>query len=378
MNVLILGKVRGFFKHLMNDINGEKLSFTSQNDTYEVASKLKVLVASLLRTKVIGALGIFKVVKYKNQNDKADMYLSFNRFVDSDKPYYIYLENPTALCNYSLTCLKSPFAKKKIRKLLANDNLKKIICMSKACENTLEEVVGVPVPKSKVCQIYPYVQANSLVSEKVIRKRCNEKCVKLLFIAQGDRFLSKGGLEVIEAFAMLKKGNDVSLTIITNIEKITEKVKSRIELEGIKLFDFKFSYEEMEKMYSTHHVLLQPSSDDSFGLTVLEAMKAGLAIIASEMYGFKEMVSDGVNGYLIDPAYRFFDENDIPNPKVWNNRKKTIYSGKINRQLTEDLIDAICKLVNEKVLLLDYSLASYNKANSDFGKEMIINKWNEL
>lgn len=377
MKIAIVGSLRGFFKHLISNPPMDT-EFLYENKTYEIASKKKVLISYLLRSKVIGFLGIYKTVDAVGKSQEADCYFSFNRFLNSDKPYYIYLENPTALCNYSLTCLKSPFVKKKLLKSLNDKNLKKIICMSKACQETLEKVLDVEIDDDKVVKIYPYVPNNTYVNEDSIRERCKQDTIKLLFIAQGFRFYSKGGKEVILAYEKLKTNSNIEMTIITNIECLDDETKEKINECGIKLLNFKFSYEEMEKIYASHHILLQPSSDDSFSLTVVEAMKAGLPIIASDMYGFKEMVSDGVNGYLIAPAFRFFDENDIPNPKVWNNRKKTIYSMKVCKGLVDEIINATLKVISNKEELYQYSINSYKRGNSVFSKEKILNKWNEV
>lgn len=199
-----------------------------------------------------------------------------------------------------------------------------------------------------------------------------------MYIAQGTRFTSKGGLEIIEAFIKSKKDYNVELTVITNIESIEPIIMKKIRDNGIKLVEFKLSYPELEKVYADHHILLQPSSDDSFGLTVLEAMHAGLAIIASDMYAFSELVLNNENGILVNPAFRFFDKNNLPNPKVWNNREKTIYSNKVNNRLVKDLYRVITYLASDRDTLNRFSHKSYERANDEFGKSTIIGKWDLL
>lgn len=373
--VYILGRVRGFFSHLIKDKNME-IEFINDKGTYEVNSKLKKFIANLLRKRLIGFWGIFKVLKIKNTEIAADYYLSFNRFVDSDKPYVIYLENPTALCNYSLTCLHSPFVKRRLKRYIEDENLKKIICMSNACENTLQKVLNIPIPEKKIIQIYPYVPRNLLVSEDKIYKRCNDK-LSILYIAQGARFRSKGGAEIIHAYIELRKKYEVSLTIITNIKQLDRKILKIIKENDIDLYDFEYTYQQLEHIYMQHTLLVQPSSDDSFGMTVLEGMKAGLPIITSDMYAFKEMVIDGKNGFLLSPAYYFFDKSDMPNPKVWNHRKRTIYSKRINGKLVQDLYNKIELLYKDRSLLFAMSMNSLERAEIVFGRERLITLWND-
>lgn len=377
MRITIVGKVRGFFQHLIHEMDAD-VEFSCQENTYEVPKKYKKIINKLLKTKLVGFLGIFKVIKCKNLDKAADCYLSFNRFMHSDKPYYIFLENPTALCNYSLTCLASPFVKKKLKALVDDEKFIKFICMSKACENTVEKVLGVEIPKHKICQIYPYVPENPLVNESVIQERSAKESLKLLYITQGEFFAAKGGLEIIQAYKNLKEKYGISLTVITHINRLDSAFVAELEELGVTLWDFRFSYGELEQIYTTHHVLLQPSSVDSFGLTILEAMKAGLAVISSDLYAFKEMVHNGENGFLVTPSYRFFDEKDMPNPSVWNRRNKTLYSGKVNEELVLELYKKIEMLYKDRAMLLSFSLSSLNYANTEFGKEKLLAKWKTM
>jgi UDP-glucose:(heptosyl)LPS alpha-1,3-glucosyltransferase len=43
-----------------------------------------------------------------------------------------------------------------------------------------------------------------------------------------------------------------------------------------------------------------PSRFDTFGMVVLEAMAAGLPVVITRRVGAKDMVTDGVNGFIID------------------------------------------------------------------------------
>ncbi|MEM0135476.1 MAG: glycosyltransferase [Thermoplasmatales archaeon] len=45
-------------------------------------------------------------------------------------------------------------------------------------------------------------------------------------------------------------------------------------------------------------IFIFPSIGNGFGLTGLEAMKCGCAVIASDNIGVREYIQDGVNGYI--------------------------------------------------------------------------------
>jgi glycosyltransferase involved in cell wall biosynthesis len=54
--------------------------------------------------------------------------------------------------------------------------------------------------------------------------------------------------------------------------------------------------------YSSMDILVQPSTDEALGITVLEALDRGIPVIASRTGGIPEIVRDGVNGLLVAPG----------------------------------------------------------------------------
>lgn len=63
---------------------------------------------------------------------------------------------------------------------------------------------------------------------------------------------------------------------------------------------------------------VQPSRTETFGLAVLEAMAAGLPVVASDIVGLREVVADGSTGVLVPPdapqalADAMFDVLEVP------------------------------------------------------------------
>ncbi len=57
----------------------------------------------------------------------------------------------------------------------------------------------------------------------------------------------------------------------------------------------------VQSYFETCDVFVMPSRWEGFGLSALEAMRAGRPVIASRVGGLPELVTDGVNGILIDP-----------------------------------------------------------------------------
>ncbi len=376
MKIFWATRLRGFLRHVSKSVT--TVEFSENNNYYETNTFLHKLKSKCIRFCFFDLLGFFQVVKAENK--VCDIYGSFNRFLAADKPYFIYLENPTALYHYSLDRIKYKLGKQRFVTCMENKNLQYIICMSNACASTFEKI-NMPVPKHvKLVTVYPLVPTNKWVSENQIHQKSQNETLECLFCVQGIRFVSKGGIETMRAVNQLYcNGVKVHLTIITKISDVDESILKEIKSYSfITLYDFTFTYSELEQIYANTNILIQATSDESFGLTILEAMKGGCALIGSKMYAIPEMIHDGFNGYLVEPNYRFFDENNIPNPNVWKHRKKTIYSGDISEVLIKSVAEKLYML-NDRKKLETFCLNSYKMSMSEeFSEERIIEKWNAI
>jgi glycosyltransferase involved in cell wall biosynthesis len=63
-----------------------------------------------------------------------------------------------------------------------------------------------------------------------------------------------------------------------------------------------FKAEQKADVLAAADILLSPvdNTQETFGLSILEAMAASLAVVASRFDGYKDLVDDGVDGFLID------------------------------------------------------------------------------
>lgn len=372
-------RLRGFFKHLLSleTINAQIVSESSS--IYELNSKFTKLKNAIGRSPLFDWLGYIQILRPKIAN--CDIWGSFNRFLNVDKPYFIYVENPTALYHYRLNRNKFFLGRRRVSQALKNPQLRALVFMSKAAETTFDTVCGIPSETCIKMQIYPVVPSNPFVNVTMIGARSKKRELNLLYIAQGKRFISKGGLEVMEAFRVISERNaHIHLHIITSIDDLQNGIVSKITtLQNVQLSDFKYSFEELQKIYAESHIILQPTSDESFGLTVLEGIKAGLTVLASRLYAIPEMVDDEWNGYLCNPHYWFFDNNNIPNSEVWNHRQRTIYAGNVSNEIVAFLIDKIEYLYGHRDELNRMSVNSYIRSNEvPFSVSYISNQWNQL
>ncbi|MGI0487642.1 glycosyltransferase family 4 protein [Pantanalinema rosaneae CENA516] len=60
--------------------------------------------------------------------------------------------------------------------------------------------------------------------------------------------------------------------------------------------------EELASAFASADAFIFPSRTETLGLVLLEAMAAGCPVVAARSGGIPDIVEDGVNGYLFDPA----------------------------------------------------------------------------
>ncbi|QSS99782.1 glycosyltransferase family 4 protein [Pontibacillus sp. ALD_SL1] len=374
--IYVATKGRGFLKNLFkSELKHHKFIY-EENKFHEVNSTKKKMMAKIAKSRIADYLGLIQRIKVNDES--CDIVFSYNRFLKSNKNYVIYLENPLALVHYSTKRNKALISKIKLNKYLNDTKLKAIICMSKACQETIRDFYEIP-DNVEIKQIYPLAKANVLTSEESVKLSCREPVIQCLYISSD--FNLKGGKDILEAFNKLwglgKK--NIKLNIITPINKLDKETFEKIEdNDNVNVFDFRFSKEELYEFYNTSCIVLNPSRQDSFPLVILEAVKSGNVVITTDIYGLPEMVEDNYNGYLTQPRYRFFNYNNLPNELVWNNRDNTIYSDYLDENIIEFLVDKLIFLDENRSELERMALNSLFKGeNGEFNEEYILDKWSE-
>jgi glycosyltransferase involved in cell wall biosynthesis len=59
------------------------------------------------------------------------------------------------------------------------------------------------------------------------------------------------------------------------------------------------SHQDMASFYNASDVFVFPTRFDSFGMVVAEALACGLPVIVSENAGAKDLIEEGVNGWVV-------------------------------------------------------------------------------
>jgi glycosyltransferase involved in cell wall biosynthesis len=115
--------------------------------------------------------------------------------------------------------------------------------------------------------------------------------VRILFV--GGQFERKGGPELLEAARSL--GGEIELDIVTGSDTpaIPAGVQARIH-RGLKP-----QSQDLVALYRAADIFVLPSRGDCMPQAVIEAIACGLPVVATRVGAIPEMVTDGVNGYLV-------------------------------------------------------------------------------
>jgi len=126
--------------------------------------------------------------------------------------------------------------------------------------------------------------------------------LNILFVGRLEQ--RKGLIDLLKAYNRLRKRRtDARLLVIGAGPKLRE-YKRFVGLRGIRDVEFlgRVSDDEKVRYFASADIFCAPSTgQESFGIVLLEAMAAGVPIVASDIHGFKRVVERNVQGLLVEP-----------------------------------------------------------------------------
>ncbi|GBE29736.1 capsular glucan synthase [bacterium BMS3Bbin04] len=145
------------------------------------------------------------------------------------------------------------------------------------------------------------------LSRTVLNDRLNEqRPLQILFV--GNLVERKMVTVLLTSIIKLLRHTDARLKIVGG-GKLEPKYARRVKRiakplidKGIVSFTGPKRGKELAELYSESDVLVVPSSYEGFGIVYLEGMAYGLPAIGSAAGGAREIIEDGVNGYLVHPS----------------------------------------------------------------------------
>ena len=131
-------------------------------------------------------------------------------------------------------------------------------------------------------------------------KKENKKYI--LFAGRIDR--EKGLFDLVECGKYVcNERSDVSFVIAGNgkdLQKLLRKVK-KAELQDKFVFLGQLEKDKLIKFYQNSSLFVLPSYHEGLPTVLLEAMSCGLPVIATDVRGNRDLISDGENGVIVPP-----------------------------------------------------------------------------
>lgn len=193
------------------------------------------------------------------------------------------------------------------RKLIENGQCRMFLPVSILAEKKFLEEFH--VDPAQVHVVHPGVNLDTFL--KPDRNRCRQEIRKRFNIDESDtvilfvsmNFELKGLDNLLAAMAMAKSEQPSHKLKILVIGKGNQRKYGRLAeslgIGGDVIFGGVWE-QDIEQVYLAADIFAMLSRFDTFGMAVLEAMSASLPVIITENVGAKDLVEDGVNGFIVD------------------------------------------------------------------------------
>lgn len=208
-------------------------------------------------------------------------------------------------CTEPHSAVTTPFYKAVERRYLGQ--MDGLICNSFDTATVVQTLIGKSVPHIVA---YPGRDHWTLdISKAEIEARAAESGpLRILYV--GNVIKRKGLKVLLEALQQLDPSSwqltaigrhDLEPDYAHQIRKSIENsyFKDQIQFVG------QVPFAQMAAIFESHQLFVMPSFYEPFGIVYLEAMGAGLPIIASTAGAGKELIDDGESGYLVPPGNAF-------------------------------------------------------------------------
>jgi len=161
-------------------------------------------------------------------------------------------------------------------------------------------------PKEKIVKI-----PNSIEIKKILNVGNNNFDPKKLSIITVARYYEKKkGLDLIEKISNILIKNNINFTwtlVGRNSSLLLEKkfIKDNKNYFNIKeeiknTNEIFFPHSDLIKLYKNNNVYANLARIESFGITIIEAIAAGLHVVSFNTKGANEIVINNQNGYIVD------------------------------------------------------------------------------
>ena len=126
--------------------------------------------------------------------------------------------------------------------------------------------------------------------------------LNILFVGRFEE--RKGLIHLLKAYHRLRKRKVDARLLVVGAGPKEREYRRYVGLRGIRDVEFlgRVSDEDKVRYFASADIYCAPNTgQESFGIVLLEAMAAGVPIVASDIHGFKKVVERNVQGILVEP-----------------------------------------------------------------------------
>ena len=182
-----------------------------------------------------------------------------------------------------------------------------------------------------------------------------------------SRMLFDKGLGVLmEAVRKVRNQIPVRVVLVGNVDRgnpatVSDGLIRDWERQGlVEWWGFR---QDMESVFQQSHIVTLPSFGEGLPTSLIEAAASGRAIVTTDVPGCRDVVTDGVNGFLVPPH----NSDALANALIslLENPELRVKMGKAGRQIAEDRFSGT--RINRHIYSIYQSLnLSYRNAPSIF------------
>ena len=272
--------------------------------------------------------------------------------IENDLRWVVDLEHVGSLFGYYGDWRKRVYrksAQKTLGKQLSSRYCRKILPWTDAAKRTIESIL----PGKEIADKTEVLRLAVRPAPGRKNKPESRDRVRILFVGSANfrgEFWSKGGFEVLESYKLLRERMGDKVELMFRCWMPDEIRKDYSQLPGLHAVTDVLPKDELDDLFWNSDIFLFPAHN-SPGMAFLEAMRFGLPVVGKDIWANREIVQDGVIGFLVKPSEKvpYLLPGEVPN---WGGDDSFFldFMKQKDERVVRDLVDALAKLAESESL----------------------------